>query len=213
MGLLTLTQPESVIYAPYSEGGNEVVHVPPSPISGAYAPAVVNQQLATEVFNAVTAAIARAEAYSLRYTYEVDKRWSLKDYLRIAAEEKYLRGSNSCYGTISQQEGEEDEEWKSERRRVRDFEKAWVVDNVECGASESSAVGEVQRVKNHENGGLNGICREKNNVTASGEEKYKLFMQMSEFWGTWVGEELGRQSLRWFIMEEGMEGSEYHIWA
>lgn len=212
MGLLTLTQPESVIYVPYS-GGGKAVHVFPFPISGAHSPAVVNQQLASEIFDAVSAAIARAEIYSRRYTYKVDKRWSLKDYLRIAAEEKYLSGSNGCAETTLGKEGEEDEEWKSEWRRVRDFEREWVVDDIKCDTSESSTVGEVQRVKNHERKGLNGINGEENSVMASREAKYKLFMQMSESWGAWVGEELGRQSLRWFIMEEGMEGSEYNIRA
>ena len=43
-------------------------------------------------------------------------------------------------------------------------------------------------------------------TTISSEEKARLFMQMAELWGAWVGEPVEKQGLRWLIMEEGMEG-------
>jgi len=44
--------------------------------------------------------------------------------------------------------------------------------------------------------------------TEEGKEHYKMFMSLAESWGSFIGSDCRRQSLKFFFMEECLEGGE-----
>lgn len=150
------------------------------------------REISDELFGSVMLGIARAEEYSKVFGKKVDKRWSLRDYLGVVTCVRY---------GVPWGHKNEDEAWERERQQVVEFEERFKGDEVDEGTEGimGEIVGGQEDVKGNEQDEY------------SEEEKAKIFIEMAELWGAWVGEELGKQSLRWFIMEEGMEGCKYQI--
>jgi len=200
--LLPLTTPPSVAFDPY-ESGAGVLHIP-----APGGPKLRVKDAADGIFMQVMLAIARAEEYSRRFGRTVDRRWSLGDYLGVAAEVKY--GVSVPRG-LGPEHGDGDGEWEKERVRVREFETRFMMEGGNGGVV--GVVGKIIGGSGDGEGGSGsggGAGAEDGNrgidTPVSPEGKAKVFMQMGELWGAWVGEPLGKQGLRWFIMEEGMEG-------
>ncbi|KAF8419007.1 hypothetical protein EV426DRAFT_709517 [Tirmania nivea] len=186
---LPLTTPPSVVFDPYVSGAGLLhIHAPRGP-------KILGKDVADGVFTQVMLAIVRAEEYSRRFGKKVDGRWSLRDYLWVAAEVKY---GVSVPRDLGAEHG--DGEWEKERVRVREFEKGFMVEEVNEGM-----------VRKIIGGSGSEDCSRDIGTTMPTEEKAIFFMQMAEFWGAWVGEPLGEQSLRWLIMEEGMEGDQHFL--
>lgn len=183
--LLSLTTPPSVSFNPY-EFGVGWQHIP-----APGGPKIPTKDAADGIFAQVMLAIGRAENYSRRLKKEVDVRWSLKDYLGVAAEVRY--GVSVPRDPGAEHEGEE---WEKEKVRVREFERKFMEEGDDGGK---------RKITGGSGSGSEGDGRDID-TTISSEEKARLFMQMAELWGAWVGEPVEKQGLRWLIMEEGMEG-------
>ena len=199
---LPLTTPPSISFDPYEPGGG-ILYIP-----APGGPEVVPKHVADEILTLVLLACARAEEYSQKFGKSVDGRWSLGDYLGVAAEVKYGVNVPRVWDGGNGGDGE----WEKERRRVREFERRFMGEGGD-GVVKQKILGDSWSgdSREGEKGGESGD--DSTDSTLSPEEKAIVFMQMAELWGAWVGEPLEKQSLRWLIMEEGMEGGEYHTSA
>ncbi|KAF8467200.1 hypothetical protein BDZ91DRAFT_782539 [Kalaharituber pfeilii] len=155
---------------------------------------LVKRDIGGEVFDEVMSAVMGAEGYSKEFygvgrpngsveveeEEEIDERWSLWDYARVVVGVRFGIDIDVDLGPEVPSHVTKDEKWERERRRIEKWERARFARDRRLG-----------------NTTQNGI---------RSPERAKMFMRMLEFWGGWIGEDVRRQSLRCFLMEEGMEG-------